>query len=283
MNSRQLFQYCYQPLHTIYDSQEAKSIAFRLIEKLYGLDKTAVLVAKALPSNSLPIKQLQNYIEKLLAYEPLQYVVGEAPFFGRNFVVTPATLIPRPETEELVQWMMEENKSQKLPQTLLDIGTGSGCIPITLFLELPQLSVYAIDNSAAALEVAKQNAMNLQATIHWQLLDILHQSIENLPFFDVIVSNPPYVCESEKAMMQPNVLQYEPPTALFVPNENPLLFYQRIANLAWQRLKPNGKLYFEINQQFGQETYNLLASIGFKEITIRKDLSGNVRFSSAIR
>ena len=214
-------------------------------------------------------------------YEPWQHVTGFADFYGLKFQVSPDVLVPRPETEELVALILENVKPK---QRVLDIGTGSGCIPITLKKKHEHLEVFSLDVSVAALEIAQKNAVLNKVKINWRQANILEQSewrrvgAEQLEKgFDIIVSNPPYVLESDKSEMHRNVLEFDPELALFVADETPLLFYNAIADFALQYLKPNGQLYFEIHQDFGQQTVELLKQKGFTNVILEKDLFGNDR------
>lgn len=217
-------------------------------------------------------------LHQLEKFVPIQYILGETEFYGLHFKVGPGVLIPRPETEELVDLIIKQSPKGQI--SILDIGTGSGCIAVTLAKWLPQAKVTAIDFSQEALETARQNAAQNRVEVCFVEKDILktdklHQN------FDCIVSNPPYVLNIEKQKMQPNVLEHEPHAALFVPDNDPLLFYRKIAQLAQKHLNPNGKLYFEINEAYGNETVYLLESLGFKNVLLNKDLFGKDRVVSA--
>ncbi|MFC6859414.1 peptide chain release factor N(5)-glutamine methyltransferase, partial [Zunongwangia atlantica 22II14-10F7] len=226
------------------------------------------------------IGDFEQALEKLASFEPIQYIIGETEFFSLNFKVAPGVLIPRPETEELVQWILDEvSLQQKSDLKILDIGTGSGCIPISLKKHLPKAQISAIDISEEALKIAKINAEQNEVSVDFIQQDIL--SAEKLPQqFDIIVSNPPYVRELEKAEMQQNVLQHEPETALYVKDENPLLFYKKITKLAQEGLAKNGMLFFEINQYLGEETKAMVEDHGFNA-ELRKDMFGNFRMLKA--
>lgn len=284
MRSKDLLKTTSKALQTIYEVQEADSIAFGLLDYLYGLRKIDILLDKPLlETQNMAEPNLVLALQRLLQHEPLQYVISKAYFFGFEFFVNANTLIPRPETEELVQLIINEviENQEISSQTILDIGTGSGCIPIALFRHLPKTNIYAIDIDEQTLQVAKKNAATLGATVHFEQLDILTQNLEKMPNFDIIVSNPPYVTEKEKAEIRKNVLDYEPHKALFVPDDNPLLFYSRIAELAQSKLNANGVLYFEINQYLGAAMQDLLESLQFENVQLLKDLSGNIRFCKA--
>jgi release factor glutamine methyltransferase len=229
--------------------------------------------------NSVQI-ELNLIIQRLKQSEPLQYILGETEFYGRNFTVTPSVLIPRPETEELVEWVIKDN--QHFTGKILDIGTGSGCIAISLALQIPLAQVFALDISVNALKVARYNANSLNAQVHFIEADILNYEHITPTSFDIIVSNPPYVCNNEKTVMQANVLDYEPHIALFVEDEDPLLFYRNIAHFAVKSLTPGGKLYCEINEAFGAETVELFAGIGLSQIELHIDINGKNRMIKAV-
>jgi release factor glutamine methyltransferase len=225
--------------------------------------------------------KFEKALNRLKKEEPIQYILGKTEFYGYPFLVTKDTLIPRPETEELVEWILQELEFQKKKKTsILDIGTGSGCIAISLAKKNKNLSVSAIDFSKEAIEIAKQNAKLNEVNIYLIEKDILLTK-ELDTAFDVIVSNPPYVRELEKVEIKNNVLQNEPHSALFVSDSNPLIFYSKIADLAKNHLTKNGLLFFEINQYLGQETKVMLSKKGFKNIELRKDLFGNDRMIKA--
>ncbi len=259
--------------------EEAEAMAFEIVQHFSGLDRTQIILNTLFTTGPRFEKQVANYIHRLQHHEPLQYVLGSVYFYNRRFKVTPATLIPRPETEELVQWIIEDQQNTKNAQ-LLDVGTGSGCIATTLALELPNHHVLGTDISKEALAVARKNATALEAHVQWRQANVFEPwPITN---YHVIVSNPPYVLNSEKETMQLNVLQYEPGMALFVPDTNPLLFYKRIAQQATLHLHPNGALYFEINEKFGQDTVNLLRNLGFTHICLKQDINGKDRMVKGI-
>lgn len=219
-------------------------------------------------------------IERLKKHEPIQYIIGYCDFCGLTFKVTPDTLIPRPETSELVEWITEEQKGNKV--NILDIGTGSGCIAISLSCKLPGCNIAAWDISSGALAVAKENNRSNGTEVTFSQVDILVYQPQG-EMFDIIVSNPPYIKENEKKSMEANVLDWEPHTALFVPDNDPLLFYRAIAEKALAMLTSGGALYFEINRAHGAETVEMLKSLGYIETELRKDLAGNDRMIKAIR
>jgi len=214
-----------------------------------------------------------------LTGEPIQYILGEAPFYGRNFSVSRDTLIPRNETEELVYRILKENPQPGL--RVLDLGTGTGCIPITLALELKDPQVYALDLSLAALDVARKNALNLGAQVQFLVGDLLGET-PNLDLFDVLVSNPPYVPLRDQVEMHANVLNFEPHLALFVPDEDPLLFYRAIGSWGQQLLKAGGKLYLEIYENLADELVQLLLSQGYSQVQVHPDLNGKNRMITCL-
>jgi release factor glutamine methyltransferase len=226
-------------------------------------------------------EKFQKAITRLKNYEPIQYILGATEFYGLDFIVNPSVLIPRPETEELVGWIIDDCKD-KQDISILDIGTGSGCIAVTLAKHLPTAKVYALDISEEALKLANQNATNNEVEVEFIEADILNGDLGTMQF-DVIVSNPPYVREKEKEAMNANVLNHEPHLALFVKDEDALLFYRKITNLAASILKPNGHLYFEINECLGENTKNLLVSNSFNNIELKKDIFDKDRMIKAIK
>ena len=267
-----------QTLTPMHGAQEARAIVYALLEDVFGLRKTDVLLGRF---EALSEAEKLHFVEcarRLSTGEPLQYVVGTAPFGELRFEVTPATLIPRPETLELVEWVATDEQVRPALR-LLDIGTGSGCIAISLAKLLPQAVVSAWDISAEALAVARRNAECNGVTVDFKQVDVLH--VTEAETYDCIVSNPPYICEEEKAEMTDSVLLHEPHTALFVPNTDPLRFYRAIAELGMRCLSPGGTLYFEINRAYGAETCDLLRELGFQSVELRKDFYGNDRMVKA--
>ncbi|RNI27035.1 peptide chain release factor N(5)-glutamine methyltransferase [Rufibacter latericius] len=269
-------------LEAFYEKPEARTIADWVLEHALGVGRFELLQRRREEASTVLEKKVQGYQERLLRHEPLQYVLGEASFYGREFVVTPSVLIPRPETEELVQRVIKTYQHQQGVK-LLDIGTGSGCIPITLAAELPSAEVWGLDVSIEALAVAKLNAEKLQQRVTWLQYDILRElpAIE-MGSLDAVISNPPYVLEDEKTQMRQNVLDFEPHLALFVPNHDPLLFYRRIALVAQQFLKRGGKLFFEINERFSKETLEMLQEMGYENVQVYEDLRGKDRILVAV-
>lgn len=268
-----------QSLATIYDAQETEAITLMVLTELLSTSKAAI---KAFGDRELTLTQqeeLNNILAQLKTGKPLQYALGYTEFYGLKFLVNPATLIPRPETEELVQWVLDSGTGH---QNILDIGTGSGCIAISLKKYLPHAQVSAMDISIDALNTAKENAQLNKVEINFIEGDILNLNSEiEIPKSDIIVSNPPYVTLEDKKLMHRNVTDFEPHTALFVPEDDPLIFYKAIANFALANLKEDGLLFFEINESFGKETAQLLIDKGFKEVEIKKDLSGRDRMIGA--
>jgi len=261
---------------TSYSKEEAENLVFWLFETHLGLKRADL--QQAISSTVDPAQLLADF-QRLLTGEPIQYILGEAPFYGRSFAVTRDTLIPRNETEELVHLIIKENPSSGLH--ILDLGTGTGCIPISLALELKNPEVYALDVSAAALAVASQNATTLGARVHFIEGSLLEKPLE-LPKLDLIVSNPPYVPLRDQAEMHVNVLNFEPHLALFVPVEDPLVFYRAIGEWGQQLLKSGGKLYLEIYENLADKLVQLLLSQGYEELRVRQDLNGKNRMLSAI-
>ncbi|XWN35190.1 MAG: peptide chain release factor N(5)-glutamine methyltransferase [Roseivirga sp.] len=278
VSSQALYRQVYETLlPTFQDARECQAITKRLLAHYFQCDAMA-LVMGAIVAIPLPKSQLlAAALQRLKQHEPIQYVLGEAPFLGRNFQVSPAVLIPRPETEEMVQCILQENSQVGLQ--VLDIGTGSGCIAITLQQELQQATVHALDIDPEALNVAQANAQKLGASLRWLQADILQDALPDRQW-DIIVSNPPYVRRAEQSRMQRCVLDYEPERALFVPDEQPLLFYERIAALAPQHLVPGGRLYLEINEAFGTAIAHLLTEAGFQAVRTWQDLHGRGRWVS---
>jgi release factor glutamine methyltransferase len=272
-----------QTLADVYDAQEIEAITMLTLSELLDTSKAKL---KAFPETEITLTQhvrLENVLAALKTGQPLLYILGYTEFYGLKFNVNPSVLIPRPETEELVQWIIESVKASATPVVnLLDIGTGSGCIAITLKKYLPQVNVYAIDISAAALNTARQNAGLNEVEVNFIEADILNFVNAGLPKFDLIVSNPPYVTMTDKMQMHLNVTDFEPHTALFVPEEDPLLFYNAISNFAKNNLTAGGQLFFEINESYGKQTVDLIRDNLFINIELRQDLPGRDRMIKAI-
>ncbi len=267
--------YLREQLSKSYEPQEASGLARIIFCDILGQSNVDYYLCKDIDLSGNEEEKVKSILQRLEKYEPIQYIEGKKYFSGREFFVRQGVLIPRPETEELVELAAQACKPNA---KILDIGTGSGCIAISLAKKLPEAEVHAWDISEAALEVAKQNNEQLSASVHFEQHDILTYQATGEEAFDLIISNPPYITESEKAEMEANVLAWEPSIALFVPDNDPLLFYRRIGELALRMLTPNGKLFFEINRAYGDATKQLLCNQGYKNIHIQKDLSGNDRF-----
>jgi release factor glutamine methyltransferase len=270
--------YFIQELTPLYDVGEVESFFYLILEAKHQLHRVDLALQPDLAFSESELKIWSSILEQLKKEIPIQYILGVTHFYGLEFEVNSAVLIPRPETEELVDWIVQKSKikNQKSKIKILDIGTGSGCIAISLAKNLPNAEVFALDVSEQALATAKKNAELNQVTIQF-----LHQSIletEDLAQeFDLIVSNPPYVRELEKQEIKKNVLDNEPHLALFVEDNDALIFYRKIAQLAQKNLNSEGQLYFEINQYLGQEMLDLLRKMGFKNCELRKDIYGNDR------
>jgi len=272
---RLLFQ-----LYHIYEPREAANIADWVLEHLTGWKKIDRIINKNLLLNQSQAETLERYITELSDHRPVQYVLGEAWFQGMRFFVNESTLIPRPETEELVEWVIEDYKQQSSGQELrvLDVGTGSGCIPISIKKKLPFTRMISCDISAEAIEVARKNASTLGTDVRFVPADILDQACwQEFPELDIIISNPPYIPAADKLSMSSNVLNHEPHLALFVPDSNALIFYQAIAKLAERKLTVGGTIYFEIHEGLAQPVTGLLHEQGFVDIIVRKDMQGKDR------
>ena len=274
-----------EALSAIYPKTEIDSFFFILMEEKLKLQRIDTVLKSDFLITEKNLIDLKNIVKRLQKEEPIQYIIGNTEFYGLPFLVDKNTLIPRTETEELVAWVLDEIKvltNNKITElSILDIGTGTGCIPISLAKNLTSLNISAIDISPEALLIARQNAILNKVTIEFIELDILNA--ESLPQeYDVIISNPPYVRELEKEEIKNNVLENEPHLALFVADENPLIFYNKIADLAKKQLSENGMLFFEINQYLGKETINMLVKKGFKNIQLKKDLFGNDRMIKCV-
>ena len=281
-NLQSLLHHIKTELQPIYGPEEANSIGWLLVEHEFGWNRTQISLRKQEPVGPDTWHKFMLYLQRLQNHEPLQYVTGQAYFYDLKFQVNPSVLIPRPETEELVHRIIKENKAEPVLR-MLDIGTGSGCIAITLNKYLPQATVLGLDISEAALEVARINAACNEQPVQWLHHDIFTDPLP-LPdhSLDIVVSNPPYVLESEKLLMRRNVLDYEPHLALFVPDSDALRYYSRIAKVGQHLLKPKGKLYFEINEQYADAIKIMLQENSFDSIQSIKDLFGKDRFVSAV-
>ena len=268
-----------EELSQCYSTDEIAALTRIIATELLGVSQMTYFLKDDISLTAEQQALLDNAIERLKKQEPIQYILGYSDFCGLRFKVTPATLIPRPETSELVEWVANEATGS---ESILDIGTGSGCIAVSLAHKLPQNKVTAWDISNDALAVAAENSNANGCNVAFELVDILaHQPSGEL--FDIIVSNPPYIKENEKESMHANVLDWEPHTALFVPDSDPLLFYRTIAEKGLMLLKPGGRLYFEINRAHGKETMDMLAALGYTHIELRKDFAENDRMIRAVK
>ncbi len=265
-------------LSSLYDEKEIESFFYIVLESFHNLKRIDLALNPNMEMETMQLSSWRNVLEELKKQKPIQYILGETEFYGLPFLVNENTLIPRPETEELVELIISNNltiqKSNNLK--ILDIGTGSGCIGISLAKNLPNCQVTLLDVSLRALLVAEKNAEINKVNVDITRMDIIETTDLNTQF-DIIVSNPPYVRNLEKAEIKPNVLEYEPHLALFVADNDALLFYRKIAQLAKKNLSKKGQLYFEINQYLGKETVELLENLGYKNIELNKDLYGNDR------
>ncbi|HEY8897714.1 MAG TPA: peptide chain release factor N(5)-glutamine methyltransferase [Niastella sp.] len=273
-------------LLNLYDNREAANIADWVMEHVTGMRKIDRIMHKQSPLQPEQLTKMQQYTQELLAHKPVQYVLHQAWFYGMAFYVDENVLIPRPETEELVAWIVEStgNRQSAIGNSsisILDIGTGSGCIPISLKKKLPQAEVYACDVSDQALAVAAKNAATLQTPVQFLQADFLNTSTwPALPAVDIIVSNPPYIPQHNQSSMLQNVLAYEPHLALFVPNEDPLVFYEAIARFAKEKLRPGGSIFVEIHEDLGAQTKAMFELNGFTA-EVKKDFQGKDRMVKA--
>ena len=268
-------------LSGIYPPSEALSLAKMLLVEVFDFSTLELYGGKDKEISGKRRDVLDEMIRRLKKNEPIQYIIGVESFCGLTFEVNPSVLIPRPETQELVGWIAGDCEGKEACR-ILDIGTGSGCIPVSLAHRLPKAEVESWDISEDALQVARRNAERNGVEVLFRQKDVLKVSPDEARY-DVIVSNPPYIAEKEKVDMEANVLDWEPSIALFVPDEDPLLFYRTIAQLGFSMLKEGGALYFEINRAYGQETIQMLEAMGYKEIELRKDSWGNDRMMKAER
>lgn len=271
----------WQPLTALYEPREAQAVARLVMEKHFGLSTTSIVCGAV---EHIEEKKLLNIQKRLLTGEPVQYIIGTAEFCGHDFHVQQGVLIPRPETQWLCQFVAHRYQTQQNIGSILDIGTGSGCIACTIALQLSKhnVEVVAWDLSDKALRIARNNAQRLGATVRILKQDILSPP-DDENRWDTIVSNPPYVCEQEKCSIHQAVLKYEPHEALFVPDSNPLLYYEAIARYAHKALKNNGFMLVEINERFGRETAQLIHGMGFRQTTIHNDQFGKERFIFACK
>jgi release factor glutamine methyltransferase len=286
----ELISWFQKELGQMYDSREIPSLVSMLAEECWGLSKGQLLLQRDEMISPDRYAELIKVMSELKLGTPLQYILGNAWFFDHRFYVNANVLIPRPETEELVEWVVGRRRGDLAtgrrddgqdpvvePARILDIGTGSGCIAVSLKLKMPEAEVWAMDVSLPALEVARYNAETLGADVKFILGDILNWQNTKLGSFDVIVSNPPYITTNEKTLMRANVLDYEPELALFVHDSDPLVFYKAIADFSLHHLNEGGMLFFEINEAFGKEVVELLESKGYHNLTLRRDMMGKDR------
>ncbi|MEQ8478596.1 peptide chain release factor N(5)-glutamine methyltransferase [Fulvivirga sp.] len=277
-SSKKLLQYVINNITIDESDQEKQSLAYIIIDELFNINKSEIITDRSINISKSQGKELKAFIERINKNEPIQYILEEAEFYGRKFNVAQGVLIPRNETEELVDLIIKDSKEKKIK--FLDVGTGSACIPITLIKELKLNKGYAIDFDPRVIKIARQNATRHNVDIDFLMIDILTERIPVIGL-DVLVSNPPYITESEKVLMKPNVLNYEPNTALFVSDEDPLIFYQKIASAGRGCLRDEGRLYFEINERFGNQVAQLLENEGYKNIEIIQDINGKDRIVKA--
>jgi release factor glutamine methyltransferase len=281
-NSKVLFQELISRISLRENKDEIHSLVHLLMENQFSTSTTDILAEKKIQVDNQQEIRLAKIIDRINSHEPIQYILGEAEFYGRTFKVNPSVLIPRPETEELIDVVKNYAANKKHNLAILDVGAGSGCIPITLALEIKNTEVTSTDISEKALDTAKQNALELNATVNFIRHDILK---EELPFdrIDIVVSNPPYVTESERTAMDRNVLEHEPHLALFVPDNDPLVFYKAIAMKAAKILTTGGLIAMEINERFGREVGDLLSALHFKDVQMFKDINGKDRIVKGIK
>lgn len=267
-------------LKEFYPMNEIDSFVYLIFEQLFNYSKTKLLISQSdeIPGNFN--QKIRAITDELKTFKPIQYILGKTEFYNLTFHVNSDVLIPRPETEELVDWIIKEKTTK--PLKILDIGTGSGCIAISLAKNISNSLVYASDISTDALRLTKYNSKINQVDIQIVQLNILNPEYQFNDTFDIIVSNPPYITKKEKKWMHKNVLEFEPELALFVPNENPLLFYKAISDFGLKNLSPEGKIYFELNEAYGNETYLLLEKKGFHDIILKKDINGKDRMLKGI-
>lgn|SRR5690554_4473745 len=274
MNIREYKIIFSEQLSHLYDKEEVDSFFYLLLKDLKNISRVDLALQPDLEFSEKEYQKIDFYLKELKVQKPIQYILGTTDFFGLQFKVSPNVLIPRPETEELVEWVIKENQNKKGIR-VLDIGTGSGAIAISLAKKL-KAEITAFDISEAALDTAQNNADLNKVFIHFIEFDILNDKWDGEQF-NVIVSNPPYVRELEKQQIKPNVIENEPHLALFVPDDNPLVFYEKIADFALEHLSLDGQLFLEINQYLGIETVTMLQNKGFKSVTLQRDVYGNNR------
>ncbi|HEX5024434.1 MAG TPA: peptide chain release factor N(5)-glutamine methyltransferase [Agriterribacter sp.] len=283
------YRYVCDALYPLYEKREAENIADMVIENITGFGKMDRSMYRDVPLTAEELKKLHYYATLLVQQQPVQYVLQEAWFYGMPFYVNQHVLIPRPETEELVEWIIKDTQLRQSNGAsgnlkIMDIGTGSGCIAIALQKNIPGAEVWAMDLSKEALEVAQKNAEIQQSSISFKNADILLPvQPDEFPLFNIIVSNPPYIPVSDQSQMRKNVLQFEPAMALFVEDNNPMLFYSAIADFSLIHLQKNGRLYFEIHEAMGEAVKTLLTKKGFDNMIVRKDMQGKDRMIKATK
>lgn len=299
MTIQHAYQEFHRQLQQVYDTREAENITSWAIEHVTGLRKIDMVIQKTKALNKDHEEQLRKCLGELLLQKPIQYVLNEAWFGGMKFYVNENVLIPRPETEELVEWIVEEVRNMKHEvqgtryevrsglkggMSVLEIGTGSGCIPVTLKKRLPELVVTSVDISKDALDVAKKNAATFNIEINFLQVDFLNpEQRDKLPDFDLIVSNPPYIPENDMLTMSSNVLEFEPHLALFVNDADPLLFYRHIADFASKHLKPSGRIFLEIHTELGEEVCSVFRNKGYLSVMLKKDMQGMDRMLMVVK
>ncbi len=267
-------------MSSVVGAEEARSAADIIFEDVLGCDKVRRVTSGDRMLEDFTVEHVYDVVSRFVGGEPLQYVIGRARFYGLDFTVTPAVLIPRPETAGLIDEIVSDF-GDRSDLRVLDCGTGSGCIAVALARNLRFPTVDAIDISDEALAVARENAADLGAKINFMHEDMLALKVPSAPLYDVIVSNPPYICDSERGGMDRRVLDYEPKQALFVPDDDPLRFYRAVARYAYAALKPSGKLYFEINPLYVSQLRAMLGALGFRDVDVSRDYKGNYRFCEA--
>lgn len=282
MTVEQLFKTTISSLTPALGEREARSAARIIFEDIRGLSQTDIVIHGDRTVEDFTVIHINGIVNKIVNGMPVQYAVGTARFCGLNFNVTPDVLIPRPETEGLVDYIISDYKDCT-DLKILDCGTGSGCIAITLARSLPFAMVDAIDISDEALKIARENASNLKVNVNFKKSDILALKAENAPIYDIIVSNPPYIAWSEEAEMDKRVKSHEPIKALFVNDNDPLVFYRSIAEYAQTALKPGGRLYFEINPRFADDMKTMLETKGYANVDISRDYIGRYRYATAVK
>jgi release factor glutamine methyltransferase len=291
-------RYLKEELKGIYEEQEATNIADLAIEHVTGLSRTERVAKKQDELSLLQLQQLEKDLQRLQQYEPIQYIMNKAWFYGMELYVDKNVLIPRPETEELVQWIVDDvkasgkdvfiQKSMEADKTtqlkILDVGSGSGCIPLALKKTMPKAEVWGCDISEEALNVARRNGSALNIRVDFQGMNFLDEAQQKLlPTVDIIISNPPYVPLKDKQQMNSNVVDHEPHTALFVPDEDPLVFYKALAEFGKKRLYENGSVYMEVHEEIGNDVVNLFKENGYNNVQLKKDMQGKERMVKASR